>query len=276
MSVPLETAIRILKERGCTDPYICPQCERNGQTSALTISQNGAEPTFTCAAGCNVAAWLRTVTTLANPRGPQIDLLEQIRGDLNLPELEKIVKHGRGGSAYSMHLNDGRVVTVNGVTILANQARFRQAFLPQVRRNPKRHKAADWDNVVERIEQAAEERDAVATQGDETLSWIAGALHTGRLQRNVNIDNSAEMFNMLAPGRDGRPPFIDQHNRVYLRLEHMIEWLGRLAGIRVTQPELSSRLSELDFERKQLQARKGDQVHKGRYWVSPPGLEDKL
>jgi hypothetical protein len=276
--VGLEDALRILKEQGCgptpeKQMYTCPRCK----TAALNITQNGAGPVFQCADGCvGIDATLEAIASLAVPKGAHVDTIEVLRGKLNLPELERIVKHGRGGSSYNLHLNDGRVITIGSIAILAAQAKFRTVFLPQVRRNPPRYKPSDWDDIVEQIEQAAEERDAVATQADETMSWIAGSLHTNKLRRNINLTSSSDMFELLGPGAAGKPPFFDQDGRLHLRLEHMLEWLGRFGGIRVTMPELSARLSELDFERTQHAARHGDVTRKARYWVSPAGIEDRL
>ena len=273
MSISLEDAIRILREQGCTDPYTCPRC----RTNPLTITQNGTGPVFACTGGCEaVDAWLEATNIITIAKGPHVDILEIVRGKLNLPELTKIVKHGRTGSAYNLHLDGDRIVSIGSITTLTSQAKFRQVFLPQVRRNPPRYKTPEWDEIVEQIEQIAEERDAVATMSEETISWISAAVTGNAVRRNVNTDNSREMFVLLAPGREGRPPFFDTTGRLHLRLEHIVQWLGRMSGLRVTQPELSARLSELDFERVQHAARSGEKTHKARYWASPPGFEDRL
>jgi hypothetical protein len=272
-AIGLEDALRVLREQGCgSGPYTCPRCK----SSALAIGQNGAGPTFTCAGGCeNIDAYLDAVASIAVPQGAHVDHIAVLRDKLNLPELDKVVKHGRLGSAYDLHLSDGRIVAIGNMAIVISQAKFRTVFLPQVRRNPPRYKTDEWDKIVEHIEQAAEERDAVATQADETLSWVAGSLTMGRLRRNVNVSNSAELFELLAPGHGGKAPFFDTEGRLHLRLEHIIEWLGR-SHLRVTQMELSARLSELDFERVQHAARSGDETRKARYWVSTAGIEDRL
>lgn len=275
--VPLDQALRILREQGCgpneAGGYICPRC----RAGALTILANGAGPEYRCAGGCDaIGGYLATVATLAVPKGEHVDRLEVLRGKLKLPELQRIVKHGRMGSGYDLHLADGRIVVLGSMTILQSQAKFRAAFLPQVRRSPPRYKTADWDEVVELVEQSADERDTVSTLNDETLSWIAGAIADRPLRRNIDTANAATLYELLAPGANGRPAFIDTHLRLHLRLEHLTTWLGRMNGVRVTQPELSTRLSGLDFERALHQARCGEKVRKARYWVSPPGLEDQL
>lgn len=276
-ALTIEDAQRVLQMHGCwpAEPGERPTCPRC-RNAKLTISQNGVGPTFHCDANCDgIGAWLEVAASVPLPGGPNVDPVVVLREKLNLPELTKVVKHGRGGSAYNLHLDDGRVIAIGSIATLANQAKFRTAFLPQVRRSPPRYKVPEWDAIVEQIEQAAEERDAVATQADETMSWVFGSLMTGRLKRNVNVDNSAEMFDLLVTGSGGRPSFFDQSGRLHLRLEHMIEWLGRIS-VRVTMPELSARLSELDFERVQHAARRGDEIRKARYWVSPTGIEDRL
>lgn len=276
-----EAAERILREIGCAPEGegslgTCPVC----RSAPLNISQNGNGPHFDCADGCDgIGAFLLGVASAPgadSSEEPDVPaLLTLLRKRLALPELVEIVKHGRHGNSYILHLTGGRTVSIAGVTALLSQVRFRSAYLPQVRRNLPRFKAAGWDEIVEAIEQVAQERDAVATPEDETRGWLAGHLAHATVMREVDTGSAARMFSLLGK-RGSPPPFFDREGRLHVRLEPVVEYLGRFGGARVTTPELSTRLSQLGFDGRRLAARQGEEVRRARYWVSSPGFEDTL
>jgi len=284
----LVVADRILHQLGCgpttdTAAYTCPRC----RTAHLTITANGAGPTLTCPGCGELSAYLQTCTKLpsgrvagvpgdGHPFGDNVDVLQILRDRLKCPELERIVKHGRRGNSYELHLKGGRVVALGAIDVLISQAKFRAAFIPQVRRNPPRHKPVEWDDVVEMIEQLAEERDAVATIEDETIGWIAGYLGRSSVTRGIDTSNTAAMFELLDDARGDLPPFFDCEGRLHIRLEGVVQWLGRMAGVRVSTTELSARLSALDFERVRLAKRKGDDLRRAWVSISPAGFESDL
>jgi len=277
----LVVADRVLHQLGCgptpeSAAYTCPRC----RTAHLTITSNGAGPTFTCQDCGDQSDRLQIAADgLPNGRSPKADYVvtvEVLRDKLKLPELERIVKHGRRGNSYELHLKGGRVVALGAIDGLISQAKFRAAFIPQVRRNPPRHKPADWDDVVEMIEQIAEERDAVVTDEDEAAGWIAGYTAQAPVLRGVDTADSEQLYDLLGAGRGRLPPFFDRDGRLHLRLEDLVQWLGRQGGVYITSTALSTRLSQLDFERKRIGARWGGDLRRAWYVISPANLESDL
>lgn len=278
----LEAADRALLSQGCgptaeQGSYTCPICKPCGIASALTIHVNGDGPAFSCANGCDgVYGVLQTIASLSTPKGERVDDLAVLRDKLRAPEIKRVIKHGRHGTAYIFELDDGRQVEFDGIGAITSQPRFRAAFLPQMRRNPPRFKTSDWDDVAELIERVAEERDSVATTEDETTGWLAGYVEQASVQRNVDIGNAAEMFTLLGAQRGQLPALIDQQGRLHVRLGELVLWLDRRGGARVTAPQLSARLSRLGFERVRHAARNGDQLRRAWYAVSPPRFVDEV
>lgn len=271
----LESAQRALRQIGCAPAteggdWLCPRCG----AATLTISQNGAGPRLECAGGCDgIGGYLEAVASLKMPKGEHVDKREIVRDKLGLPELEGIRKDGRLGEHYSLRLKGGRIVAIGGVDALISQAKFRAAFLPQLRRLPPRHKPADWDAIVELMEQIAEERDTVASAEEEALTWLAGWLHHASVPV-VDIADSAQLWDALA---GPTPALRTTDGRLCLRLSELLLWIGRRTTERVTQRELSMRLARLGFTRPddggQLAARRGAETRRARYWISPAGFE---
>jgi hypothetical protein len=264
---------RLLAQLGCTsddEPPRCPLCK----TAELTITANGSGPHLTCARGCgHIGAYLQTIASLpGGPKGEHVDKLAVLRDKLALPELRRVVKHGRRGDEYELHLEDGAVVELGPVAVILTQNLFRAAFLPQVRRNPPRYKPAVWDQISELIEQAAEEIET-ATGSEETIGWLMGYLRQQTIKRGVDLGDPAELYPVLKASHD---VFADRDGCLHLRLAPFVQWLNRMAGVRVTVPALSTRLTALGFRRAQHAARQGEQTTRGRYWTSPPDLESTL
>jgi len=277
----LEAVDRVLRQLGCgptaeSAAYTCVRC----RTAHLVITANGAGPVVTCPDCGDMGPYLETVAHgLPNGRGPKgehVDVLEVLRDDLGIPELERIDKHGRMGSNYTLHLTDGRRIEIGSVVTLLSQAKFRAAVLPQLRRSPKRQKQAKWDEIVDRIEAFAEERDTVATLDDETRGWLAGYLAHAAVTSAVDTGNSATLHDLIGGSRGGLPPFFDREGSLHVRLEPVVQWLGRMAGVRVTTPELSNRLARMDFARVRLTGTKDDDTRRARVWVSPAAFERGL
>lgn len=277
----LESIDRVLRQLGCgptpeSAAYTCVKC----RTEHLTITSNGAGPIVTCADCGDLGAYLETVADgLPNGRGAKgahVDVLEVLRDDLGIPELERVDKHGRMGSNYTLHLTDGRRIEIGSVATLLSQAKFRAAVLPQLRRSPKRQKQAKWDEIIDRIEAFAEERDTVATVEDETRGWLAGYLAHAAVISAVDTGDSATVHDLIGGSRGGLPPFFDREGRLHVRLEPVVQWLGRMAGVRVTAPELSMRLARMDFTRVRLTGGKGEDTRRARVWVSPADFERGL
>ena len=275
MTTPtLEELMSALRSVGCAPeggPMICPRCRTSGLT--LTLNGTGA-PRVTCSTeACDGPAYLATIPNIANIGGENVDKLAHVREKLRLPELDRIVKHGRHGDSYRMHLSDGRVIDIGSIIVLTTQAQFQRAFLTQVRRNPPYYKPADWRAVAEAFEQAAEEVDEVATADEETAGWLEAWLPSANARRDVDVAQADTLYELLGTGRGGVPAFYDTQGRLYVKLDPIVAWLGRMGGVRVTVPELSTRLLAAGFTRARLAARQGEETHRGRYWVSPPGLD---
>ncbi len=268
MSLTLEQALATLRIVGCAPeggPMLCPMCRKPG----LVVAPNGDGPHVECEAGCDALTYLGAAATQAVPRGPHVDQIAVLRERFALPELERIVKHGRHGESYEMHLSDGRTVDIGSIVVLTTQVQFRRAFLTQVRRNPPRYKPGEWDAITETFEQAAEEVDEVATADEETLGWIESWLPAANARRDVDIGRPETLHELLGTGRGGISAFYDTSGRLYLKLDSVVGWLNRMGGARVTVPELSTRLLGAGFTRARLAARQGEEIHRGRYWVSP-------
>lgn len=272
MTAPtLEELLSKLRMVGCAPeggPMICPRCRE--PTLTLTLNGTGG-PNVSCSTpDCHGAAYLMSAATIAVVGGPGlVDGIAQIREKLMLPELDRIVKHGRHGESYKMHLADGRVIDIGSVTVLTTQIQFRRVFLTQVRRNPPRYKPGEWDKIAEAIEQAAEEIDEIATAQEETMGWIEAWLPAANARRDVDVSQSEKLYELLGAGRGGVAAFYDTAGRLYLKLDAITGWLNRMGHGHVSTPDLSTRLSEAGFTRARLAARQGEEVHKGRYWISP-------
>ena len=277
--ITLEDGLTALREVGCRPTedraaWLCPRC----RVAELTIAQNGAGPHFDCAGDCgDLGAYLATlVNGLPRgraPKGDHVDEIEVVRDKLNLPELERIVKDGRLGDHYSFVLTDGRSVAIGPVSTLTSQAKFRNAFLPQMRRQAPRFKASDWDDVVERIEKAADERDTIATAEEEALGWIGGWV--GRIHAPiVDTGDSGQVWDVLAAPA---PAFRAAGGRLWIRLPDLLTWIERQTSTRITLRELSLRLARLGFTKPddggQLTARRGSEKRQARYWISPANFE---
>lgn len=270
-----EAAERTLRQQGCLTNdllTLCPSCRQPG----LIFEPDNGEPRLECPHGCNAAATVLTLSTMSMPRGPFVDRVEVLRQKLNLPELQRVVKHGRLGDAYELHLDDGKIIEIGNVIVLMTQSKFRAAFMPQARRNPPRYKTAEWDDVAELVEQVAEEFDEVASTAEETAGWIRGYLPSATVRRGVDTANAATLYDLLGAANGDLPAFFDREGRLHLRLEQLVRWLGRIGGVRVTAPELSTRLSRLGFKGNRLAARSGEEIRRARYWVSPPNFEETL
>lgn len=264
---------RLLQQLNCTDteggPPRCPVCK----TAVLTITANGDGPHLECANGCvAIASYLQTVKSLPIPKGPHVNKVAVLRDKLALPELAKVVKHGRLGDNYELHLADDRVVSLGSIATILQQARFRAAYLPQVRRQPPRYKPADWDQIAELIEQAAEEHET-ADQAEETAGWLVSYLRNANVKRGIDLDDSAALYALLDTDCD---VFVDTRGCLHLRLAAFTQWVTRMIGVRCTVPEVAGRLSALRFQRTRHAARRGEDTTKGRYWTSPPHVEDTL
>jgi hypothetical protein len=272
-SLTTEDVKRLLAQLGCAGegdgPPRCPVCK----TAELTITTNGSGPHLACANGCgHIGAYLQAIAALPMPKGSHVDRLAVLRDKLALPELERVVKHGRRGDEYELHLAEDVVVELGPIANITQQSRFRNAYLPQVRRNPPRYKNDVWDQIAELIEQVAEEVSA-ATGNEELIGWLTGYLRNQTLKRHVDLDATSALHDLLKASCE---VFIDTDGCLHLRLAAFAQWVNRMVGVRVSVPELSTRLTKLGFRRKQHTARKGDEIANGRYWISPPNVESTL
>lgn len=284
-ALTLEDGLAMLRQHGCapTDDrptWLCPRC----RTGDLNVSQNGGAPGFTCGGprGCDdVGTWLTEMLKHSQgkdraTRGPHVDHVEVLRHHLQLPELQRIVKDGRRGENYQLVLQDGRVIAIGGVAVLTNQTRFRNAVLPQLRRLPPRLKPAQWDDVAEHTEQAAEERDTIASAEEEAVEWIADWLRRSSVP-TVDLGDAEQLFDLLAS-----PPraLVTPDGRLCLRLPELLRWIAQRTAERISTREMSTRLAALGFTKPsdggQLQARRGSEIRKARYWISRPGFGDRL
>lgn len=261
----VDSAWTALHHTGCVTPDgdpLCPLCR--GQIA--TIDPNGGEgPRITCPAGCTgIEAHLQTVASMKTPKGEHVDRIAVLRTKLRLAELVKVVKHGAMGDKYVMHLMDGRDIDIGNVVALTTQSKFRAAFLPQAGRNPPRYKLGEWDDIAELIEQASQQIET-SSDREETCGWVLAA-SSGQLQRNVDIEDSGQMFDLL--GQREPPTFVTIDGVLHIRLAALQQWLTRQNGTRLPAAELGGRLSTVGLRPVQLAARGGSPsvVRKARYW----------
>ena len=279
--ITLEDGLTALREVGCrpTDDHaawLCPRC----RVAELTIAQNGAGPHFDCAGECgDLGAYLATTRSTAcpaaAPTGDHVDEIEVVRDKLKLPELERIVKDGRLGDHYSFVLTDGRSVAIGPVSTLTSQAKFRNAFLPQMRaagatlqgvRLGRRRRA-------DRESRRRAGHDRHSRRGGDGLDRRLGCRRRGPPR---STSPTSRRSGTCSPAR--RRAFRTTDGRLYLRIDELKQWIDRHLNERVTQQELSLRLARLGFTRPddggQVTAyRAGEKKRQSRYWISPPDFE---
>lgn len=248
--------------------WTCPSCDGH---LALHVTQNGNGAHLECAAACApefIAGALHGELRRLEVEANKTTTIADIRTVLDLPELRRIVKHGRGGARYVFELANGREFEFEGgIDQMLKPAQFKARFIAGVRRGYVLPRGMKHEDLVAAVEGVAEELDTVDTTDDETRAWIAGCLeHTpGRL---VDLADSEVRWDALRC-----EAFLDTNHRIHLRLTALAKYVSRQVGRRVTQPELTSRLSKLGFEGEQLAARRGKETCSRRLWVSPPGFE---
>lgn len=260
----MDTAWEALEHVSCVSPDgdpLCPTCKGD-----LALRRNGGEPRAVCSDCGDVTGVLQVVAAQPVPKGPAVDKLAVLRTRLKLPELTRVVKHGKLGTNYVLYLLDGREVDIGNVVSLTTQAKFRAAFLPQVGHNPPRYKPGEWDDIAELIEQLSDQRET-SSDAEETIGWVLAATN-GQL-RTVDTASSSTMFDLL--GEREPSAFADLDRAVHIRLAALQTWLSRQGGVRMPATELGGRLSRVGFEAVQISARGGEPstVRKARYWKCP-------
>lgn len=251
-------------------PSLCPAC---GEKS-LTVHENGNGYEPLCATGGCAGPPVLMIASMAEHKVVG-EPLDQVRDGLELPEIARVVKHGRG-HAYVLHLENGTQVDLGSTADLFVRRRMEAAILATARHMIPAAPAAKHRELVKRIEQAAEQIDNVLSAEEETLGLIAEFTHARRATRNVDLNDKHELYGVLEEGY----PFYDLDGRLYLRLEDLTGWLNRMSGQRFTRQELSGRLARIGFTKPddggQLAARRGDKTRSRRLWISPPNFEARL
>ncbi len=248
----------------------CPLCTSEW---TLAISQNGNGAHLTCDSGCD-SEHIRGALLAERNRARLADTpsskLDQLRAQLKLPGLSRVIKRGKDGDAYDLELDDGRRIELGSASDLLRHHHMKAAILGKADVLIKPRKPAEHEAVVELLVQTAELDDQVMTTDEETRAWL-GAYVSETHVATLDLNDSGALYEYLG-NLSCLGPFIAD-GRLHVRLRNIATWLNRTGGGRVTVPELSMRLARLKFETTQPSARNGDQTRKARYWRSPAGFE---
>lgn len=271
-------------------PYHCPWCDPNHQQDpGLHVNQNGTGPHYDCqtgtpATGCDPTIIERFV--IANARAAPITiettLEDETRAQLHTLLIDKSGKHLtvariiKQGRYVDIQLEDGRVAELGTAAQMLNRRQFEANILDQLDVLIEPLKVPEHRQMVAGMVAVAERRE-IATTADETLDWINGHLNTRRTSP-VDLTNPEQLRDLILNGA-GRP-FRTPDGAIGVTLAELRSYITNRLNDKINQADLSTRLGRLGFtkpsEGGQLSARQGGKVAKQRYWISPPGFEDRL
>ncbi|MFN8131643.1 MAG: hypothetical protein U0R70_08850 [Solirubrobacteraceae bacterium] len=255
----------------------CPVCEidpyEQGQAGArhLLISQNGKGASLTCTNGCApqlIAAHLRRAAAQPRTNGTDTDPLAQLREQLRLPTLARVIKRGDAGAVYDLELTDGRRPTLGTSADLLTRTRFRHRMTDLTGHIPPLLKQADHDDLIQQLINIAEQDDQAVTDDEEARSWIASYARNALSTPTSGPDlydtlRDSEARDIAAPAL--RTP--DGH--LHLSITGLRNHIERYHGQSITQRDLSIRLLRLGFTRTKLSGRRGQDVKSTRRFTSP-------
>jgi len=246
----------------------CPSCH---QAKALTISQSGDGAHLECAVGCDgaeIGILLRHVNKLAALAGTADTPIQQLRDQLTLPGLARVIKYGAAGEAFDLELENGTRVELGTARDVLNLRSFEAAIAGVTGIVIPAKTAAEHRKLVQLLLDVAELREATSAD-DELHEWLEGFERTCIYRRHVDTSDKPSLYDVVKAGQS----FKDVDGRLYVRLADLRTYVTRQLGERTTGRELSRRLGRLGFTKPdhggQIAVRQGAETTSGRYWISP-------
>jgi hypothetical protein len=197
--------------------------------------------------------------------------------DLVGAELIAVRQLGRDGERWQLLLSvrgEERTVELTA-SDLGRPQEFKLKVWRVTRSTPKLRRG-ELDHVLDALGEAldsdlGEVVDSVMSRSEETREWLVDYL--GGLGK-CDASDQADLYDAL---RSPAASFEDLDGRLYVRLPELARHVHAEYGQRTSHRDLSARLGELGFERRQHAVRPpgGGEPAKARYWVSPEGFDPR-
>jgi hypothetical protein len=202
--------------------------------------------------------------TVADEDGEVVDALSFVRSKLKLPMLTRVVKHGESNAVYDLELEDGQRIPIGPSEWLANPRKVDKALIDGAGVVPQYFGPKQFRPVVRALLAIAETEDTGTTEAEETREWISSFV--SETEPVVEMSNPRALNNVL---EYRAIHFRGDDDSLYLKLPAFYRHVTLILRANVDHRDLGPRLGRLGFTKRQLSARDGDHVAKGRYWMSP-------
>jgi|GEM_PF-4507796 len=192
----------------------------------------------------------------------------------------RIIKHGEENASYELILSDGRKVVIKDTAALYSQAKitnaFRDAgyFIDPVAQS-------DWKKLNLHLWQLIETEKTLTTK-ESTQSWIRGFMKQSYPIESgqVNMASANDKFEVLSKlkGKDDAGGdsdywgFKDKQGYIYLLLKALHHHVNIRCGTRISEEELSKRLSQIGFKDCRPSGTKAGETAKVRMWIGHESL----
>lgn len=204
--------------------------------------------------------------------GQPCSAIEKVRGEFRLPSelrIERFVRRGGLGAPWEVELSDGRSGVIGPRGKLRTPTELLDLLWEMTGAPLDPPSRESWRTIRAAIHEAAVVIESTLAEEDETRGWVASFAQDRVF--TVDVEDREALATVLQDST--AECWRGSDRRLYLRLDALVKFVTRVLGSRTSARELSTRLGRLEFERRQIAVRIGDETVKARVWVSPEGFD---